>query len=83
MHVSLLGYPRVGIEVLSSNDVLTLKDYVKISNSKEIVEAIPVGSKGIKYEIGILEKISRLKVEANFPQHLDVLKSGGLLPAAL
>ncbi|TZE81346.1 AIR synthase related protein [Calorimonas adulescens] len=77
MHVSLLGYPRVGNEVLSSKDVLTLKDYVKISNSKEIIEAIPVGSKGIKYEIGVLENISGAKVEANFPQHLDVLKSGG------
>lgn len=77
MHISLLGYPRVGSEVLSSNDVLTLKDYIKISKSREIVEAIPVGSKGISYEIGILEKISGLKVEANFPQHLDVLKSGG------
>lgn len=77
MHVSLLGYPRVGSEVLGAKDVLNLSDYIKISNSKEIVEAIPVGSKGVKYEIGILEKISGLKVEANFPQHLDVLKSGG------
>lgn len=77
MQVSLLGYPHVGNEVLNSKDVLQLNDYVKISNCKEIIEAIPVGSKGIKYEIGILEKISGLNVEANFPQHLDVLKSGG------
>ena len=77
MHVSLLGYSRVGSEVLGAKDVLNLSDYIKISNSNKIVEAIPVGSKGVKYEIGILEKISGLKVEANFPQYLDVLKSGG------
>lgn len=77
MLVSLFGYPHVGHEVLSSKDVLQLSDYVKISNCKEIIEAIPIGSKGIKYEINILEKISRLNVDANFPVHLDILKSGG------
>ena len=56
MLVSLFGYPHVGHEVLSSKDVLQLSDYVKISNCKEIIEAIPIGSKGIKYEINILEK---------------------------
>ncbi len=46
MYLSLLGYPLVGNEVLNSKDVLQLKDYVEISSSKEIIEAIPVGSKG-------------------------------------
>jgi len=77
MLVSLLGYPLVGSEVIASKDVLQLKDYVAISQSKEIIEAIPVGSKGIAYELGILEEISGLKVERNIPSHIDIFKSGG------
>lgn len=77
MYLSLLGYPLVGNEVLNSKDVLQLKDYVEISSSKEIIEAIPVGSKGIKYELSILEKLSGLRVNKSFPEHIDVLKSGG------
>lgn len=78
MHISLLGYPLVGDEVLKYPDyVLQLKDYVEISKSKEIIEAVPVGSKGIKYELGILEKLAGLKINANIPSHINILKSGG------
>ncbi|CCQ97816.1 conserved hypothetical protein [[Clostridium] ultunense Esp] len=77
MYLSLLGYPLVGNEVLNSKDVLQLKDYVEISSSKEIIEAIPVGSKGIKYELSILEKLSDLKVNESVPLHIDKMKSGG------
>lgn len=77
MYISLLGYPLVGNEVLNSKDVLQLKDYLDISNSNEIIEAVPVGSKGIKYELSILEKLSGLRVNKSFPEHIDVLKSGG------
>jgi len=77
MNVSLLGYPLVGSEVLESKDVLELKDYVSISKCKEVVEAIPVGSKGIGYELGVLEKLSKLKVEIDPLFKVDLLKSGG------
>lgn len=77
MSIALLGYPRVGSEVLNSEDILTLKDYISISDCKEVIEAIPVGSKGIKYELDVLEELYGLKVKAKYPQNLDVLKSGG------
>ncbi|HHW58553.1 MAG TPA: hypothetical protein GXX15_13155 [Clostridia bacterium] len=77
MHVSLLGYPRVGSEVLRAKDILTLKDYIKISQSKEIVEAIPVGSKGIGYELSILQEVSGLKIDTDFSAPLDLTKSAG------
>lgn len=77
MKVGLLGYPRVGIEVLNMNDLLELKDYIMISKCDEIVEAIPVGSKGIKYELEVLKKISGLNIIEEYPEDLDVLKSGG------
>lgn len=77
MYVSLLGLPLVGEEVLKSKDVLSLKDYVKISKSKEIIEAIPVGSKGVGHELKVLEKVSGLKVHMLDPIHIDMNKSGG------
>lgn len=77
MRISLLGYPLVGSEVLESKDVLELKDYVSISKCKEVVEAIPVGSKGIGYELKTLERLSGLKVEIDPSFKVDLLKSGG------
>lgn len=78
MHISLLGYPLVGKEVLKNPDkVLELKDYVEISKSKEIIEAIPVGSRGISYELGVLESLSGLKIKKEIPPHINILKSGG------
>lgn len=78
MHVSLLGLPLVGEEVLKNpGKGLQLRDYVKISESEEIVEAIPVGSKGIGYELRVLEELSGLRLERNIPCHLDIEKSGG------
>lgn len=77
MHVCLLGYPLVGSEVINSKDALELKDYVSIRKSKEIVEAIPVGSKGIKYELEVLERLSGLKIDINAHCTIDLLKSGG------
>lgn len=77
MHVSLLGYPMVGDEVLNSDEILQLKDYVQICHSKEIVEAIPVGSKGIAYELGVLEKVSDLRIDKESLPHIDMKKSAG------
>ncbi|MDI6604264.1 MAG: AIR synthase related protein [Thermoanaerobacteraceae bacterium] len=77
MDIALMGYPRVGLEVLTSDDVLTLKDYMSICDCCEIVEAVPVGSKGIKYELKVLEEITGLKVKNQYQESLDVYKSGG------
>ena len=77
MYISLLGLPLVGDEVLNSGNVLNLRDYVKISESEEIIEAIPVGSKGINYELGVLEEFSGLKVDLDCPTYIDFEKSSG------
>ncbi|MGB9679157.1 MAG: AIR synthase related protein [Thermoanaerobacteraceae bacterium] len=77
MEVCLLGYPRVGKEVLISKDILSLKDFICISESEEIVEAIPVGSKGIKYEISILEEMSNMQLNINTKTDINFNKSAG------
>lgn len=77
MHVALIGYPRVGSEVLGAEDVMTLKDYIKISQTKEVVEAIPVGSKGIAYELGVLEDLYRFRIKEDDGLNIDLFKSAG------
>lgn len=77
MEVGLLGYPRVGQEVLCFDDILLLKDYVKIFRCNEIVEAIPVGSKGIKYELNVLKFTSGLNLLREYDDEIDDEKSGG------
>ncbi|WP_041592121.1 AIR synthase related protein [Thermoanaerobacterium xylanolyticum] len=77
MEVGLFGYPRVGQEVLRFNDILSLKDYVKIFRCGEIAEAIPVGSKGIKYELDVLKFTSGLDLLRKYDDEIDDGKSGG------
>lgn len=77
MEVGLFGYPRVGQEVLCCHDILSLKDYVKIFRCGEIVEAIPVGSKGIKHELNVLKLSSGLEFLKEYKSDLDDTKSGG------
>lgn len=77
MEVGLIGYPRVGQEVLYCHDVLSLKDYVKIFRCNEIAEAIPVGSKGIRHELDVLKLSSGLEFLKEYKSDLDDEKSGG------
>ncbi|ORX24599.1 hypothetical protein BVF91_01615 [Thermoanaerobacterium sp. PSU-2] len=77
MEVGLFGYPRVGQEVLRFNDILSLKDYVKIFRCNEIAEAIPVGSKGVKYELDVLKFTSGLDLLRKYDDEIDDEKSGG------
>ncbi|MDI3311730.1 MAG: hypothetical protein QJR05_09955 [Thermoanaerobacterium sp.] len=77
MKVGLIGYPRVGQEVLRFHDILSLKDYVKIFRCSEIVEAIPIGSKGIKYELDVLKFTSGLNLLREYDNEIDDEKSGG------
>ena len=77
MYVALIGYPRVGSEVLGAEDVMTLKDYIKISQTKEVVEAVPVGSKGIAYELQVLEDLYGFRIKKDDGLNIDLFKSAG------
>lgn len=77
MNIALVGYPRVGQEVIDCSDVLSLRDYIALGRSEEVKEAVPVGSGGIAYEISVIESISGCKFLGHFPSHIDATKSGG------
>ncbi|WDV47618.1 hypothetical protein PV797_08015 [Clostridiaceae bacterium M8S5] len=69
----VFGKPLVGNEVLEQiDDVLSLEDFSKILKDDDILEIIPVGSKGIKTEFeGYFDK----KLIDN--KAIDIIKSAG------
>jgi len=74
-----LGQPRVGQEVLESGE----KDRIPYSLIKqmlkenEVYEIVPVGSKGILYEMQELARNNGLKLTVKPDSKLDIAKSGG------
>lgn len=76
--VVAVGLPMVGEEVLAKEkyiaDLSTLQGLLQLDFIHEI---LPVGSKGISYEAGILAKMSGLKLDFNPELKIDPEKSAG------
>lgn len=74
-----LGQPKVGQEVLESgeNDRIHYRLIKQMLKENEVYEIIPVGSKGILYEMQELARNNCLKLTVNPDSNLDVAKSGG------
>lgn len=74
-----LGQPRIGQEVLAGggNDRVHYQLIKQMLKDDEVYEIIPVGSKGILYEMQELARNNRLNLIVNPDTKLDVMKSGG------
>ncbi len=74
-----LGRPKVGQEVLAGgvNDCIHYQLIKQMLKDDEVYEIIPVGSKGILYEMQELARNNRLNLIVNPGIKLDVRKSGG------
>ena len=74
--IACIGVPKVGAEVSLDDpetvDLLLLKTLLELDYVSDI---IPVGSKGIGYEAGVLAATAGLK--AAFDTRLDLEKSAG------
>lgn len=74
----LSGLPMVGHEVLENpNIIMDLEDYESLYNLPFIKEMIPVGSKGIDFEIKELCNTNNINFKYNNSIDIDVKKSGG------
>ncbi|MED3648666.1 ATPase [Halalkalibacterium halodurans] len=77
--IALLGKPLVGEEVVSQEkDVFPLKQFDELLQEEGVYEIIPVGSKGVKYELGVLAATNEwntLQVPLN--GNVDLTKSSG------
>lgn len=72
----LVGLPKVGEEVLNSNDILTLDILKRLRDNNYIHEIVPIGSKGILYEINEISKLWDLEFKL-LNYNVDLYKSAG------
>lgn len=74
----IIGKPLVGYEVANNPDkVLDISDYEKIREYSYIKEMVPVGSKGIEYEVNELCRYNNLSFKYNKQLDTDINKSAG------
>jgi hypothetical protein len=76
--IALIGIPLFGEEFARNiNNVLTITDYYLLRGKKYIKDLVPVGSKGILYEINSLCKISGYEYRLKDKIDIDLEKSAG------
>lgn len=78
----LVGLPKVGEEVcLEDKDMIKVKTVLSLVKNNKVKEIVPVGSKGISYEVGQLTKNTNIKenltVEIYDNLRVNLQKSGG------
>ncbi|HEY3423409.1 MAG TPA: AIR synthase related protein [Negativicutes bacterium] len=74
-----LGQPKVGQAVLESKreDIIDYSIIKQLLQAEEVYEIIPVGSKGILYEMQELARNNQLKLSVNDNIRVDIHKSAG------
>lgn len=79
----LVGLPKVGDQVLKDRgEILSMEDLHQMRNHRDVVDILPVGSKGIAYELQILGAAGA-KVDMDKQRGIDFNQSGGPSTSAL
>lgn len=74
----VIGIPKVGDEVVNDQgEILDLLDIQKIKKEFYTKDVLPVGSKGIEFELNVLIKESKLGFEKSNKFNVDLSKSAG------
>ncbi|CAH2211835.1 AIR synthase related protein [Tepidibacter aestuarii] len=73
-----IGLPKVGNEIDINNDqeIISFYEFKKLLDLNYITSIIPVGSKGIKHECSIIEKITNMSINYNDIE-IDLYKPAG------
>lgn len=75
---ALVGLPKVGNEILeNSRDIMTIENLLKLKEKNFIKEILPVGSKGILYELEEMAKTNKLQLLLEKDIKSDIHKSAG------
>jgi hypothetical protein len=76
--VAAVGIPKVGNELASDkSNVFSLEILLELLNSPYVKEVLPVGSKGIAYELGVMADTNGLKYDLFDDIKIDIYKSAG------
>lgn len=79
-HIAVsVGIPKVGDDVISDKgkEILSIKLLLELVKDNNIYEVLPVGSKGILYELGEMARTSDLNFELEEEIEIDIHKSAG------
>lgn len=79
----VIGIPRVGVELINANEISNLKIISQINHHLGIHEILPVGSKGIEYEVNELCRCNNLRLSYTENIPLDMKKSAGPVTCVL
>lgn len=75
---ALVGLPKVGNEILENpRDIMTIENLLKLKEENFIKEILPVGSKGILYELEEMAKTNNLHLLLEKDIRSDIYKSAG------
>ncbi len=74
-----VGIPKVGDEVIADigNEIMTIELLLKLVKDHRVNEVLPVGSKGILYELGEMARTSELNFVLEEKPFIDIHKSAG------
>ncbi len=76
--VIAIGYPMVGQDVLENKgSIADLNDLTELLQLDYVHEILPVGSKGIRYEVNVLAEASGFTCQLDSGLDLDMDKSAG------
>ncbi|MCX8152854.1 MAG: AIR synthase related protein [Candidatus Bathyarchaeota archaeon] len=78
--VAAVGIPCVGYEVISAENmqlIANAEDILRLRETAFVHEILPVGSRGIAYEVNVLAKDSRLRFKLADKVTVDLKKSAG------
>ena len=81
----VVGIPKVGNEVLEAkeNEIISLETILELSKKEYVKDILPVGSKGIAYELGIMSHTNDLEYEIFDNINLDLHRTAGLATCAI
>ncbi len=74
-----VGIPKVGDEVIADGgkEILSIELLLKLVKNPNINEVLPVGSKGLLFELGEMARTSDLEYILNDKLNIDINKSAG------
>ncbi len=82
--VYLAGLPKSGSDVLEySNQILNFESIKKIKSLNSVYDFIPVGSKGINYELGLIEETLAANFKRTGNLDIDFTSSAGPATCAI
>ena len=80
--VVLIGYPKVGEEVLedltlNKNEIINFNSLNQLTKNENVFDILPIGSKGVRYEINQLMTTHKIDISLFDQNEIQLNKSAG------